>query len=179
MTHFEYLTTFMSFLYAIMVGRVFMTLSGLSFKSIDWRHVGWLVVIVANLLQAWWKIWGFHDLPLTYGLYLALIAHTVPFMFAVGVLTPNTAPDDWSSYFNSVRVRFFLSYCAFWLTMGLSNFLFTGIWYTTLVPFLLTLLAAVSKNRFVQWGVLTLLLTLFVLIGIRMSQAVPSSPFFL
>jgi len=81
MSQFEYLVTFTAFLYAVMVGRIFITLSGLSLKNLDRLHVAWLIILVANLIQAWWKGWSFHDMEYNYGLYLLEVAHNIPFFF--------------------------------------------------------------------------------------------------
>jgi hypothetical protein len=170
MTQFEYLVTFTAFLYAVMVGRIFITLSGLSLKNLDRLHVAWLIVLVANLIQAWWKGWSFHDMEFNYGLYLLEVSHTIPLFFAVGALTPNREPEDWSIYFQSIRVRFFLSYILLFVTLGISNYVFSGIWYSTIGAIIFSLLGLLFKNRIVQWAVVLIFMLMFIAIGIRMAQ---------
>ena len=170
MTQFEYLVTFTAFLYAIMVGRIFITLSGLSLKNLDRLHVAWLIVLVANLIQAWWKGWSFHDMEFNYGLYLLEVSHTIPFFFAVGALTPTREPENWSIYFQSIRVRFFLSYTLLFVTLGISNYVFSGFWFSTIGAIIFSLLGLFFKNRIVQWAVVLLFMLMFIVIGIRMTQ---------
>jgi hypothetical protein len=174
MTHFEYLAIFISFLYAGMVGRIFVTLSGLSLKTLNWQHVGWLAVLFINLIQAWWKGWSFHDAQMNYGLYVAYLAHTVPFMFTVGVLTPVKDPGNWTEYFQAVRVRFFLSYGLFWLTLLISNYIFTGDPFTTLVPVILSIIGATVRKPVVQWILLAFFTTIFLMMGIAMTTGAVS-----
>ena len=61
MSHFEYLITFVSFVFAIVVSRILVTLAELEFKKISWLHVGWLVVLALNIFQMWWIRWSWND----------------------------------------------------------------------------------------------------------------------
>ena len=170
MTHFEYLTTFKSFLYAIMVGRIITTLAGLSWKQLTWQHVGWLVILLINLVQAWWKMWSGHDSVWSYGFFIISMAHVIPMMYAVVVLTPAKDPADWAEYLAANRVKFFVAYAVFWVAIGVSNYLGGANWGGTIVPFLLMALGASTANRFVQNGLIVFFAIVFVLIGISMSR---------
>jgi hypothetical protein len=44
MSQFEFVLTSVSFLIAIMLGRVISTVSTMTIKMMDFRHVGWLVI---------------------------------------------------------------------------------------------------------------------------------------
>ena len=169
MTQFEYLTTFTAFLYAIMVGRAVITLAGMTSGSRYSRHILWLVVLIINLFQAWWLRWSGHDDQLTYGSYLLSIAHTIPLIFAVAILSPAKEPGDWKSYLESTRVWFFISYALFWVAIGVSNFFLGSNASGAIGPFFLCVLGAATAQRHVQWGIPLFFLLVFILIGISLT----------
>jgi hypothetical protein len=168
-THFEYITIFTSFLYAIMVGRIVNTLAGLGSGRMAWRHVAWLVILLVNLAQTWWIGWSGHDFEYTYGFYILSLALAVPLMFSVAVLTPTNDPEDWVTYLASSRVRFFVAYGIFWLMIGLSNYLGGGEWRGPIVPFIMSVVGASVVNRYVQIGTLIFFATAFMGMGIRLA----------
>jgi hypothetical protein len=168
MTQFEYVSTFVSILYAIMVGRAVITLAGMSFRHASWLHVSWIAILLVNILQTWWIRWSGHDEVYHYGWFILSVAHTIPMMFAVATLAPVKPPDYWSVYFEENRVRFFSSYLAFWVIIGISNFFGGGGWKAIIGPILFSIAGALFKNRFVQTAVPVIFATMFVLVGVMM-----------
>ena len=170
MTQFEYLSTFVSILYAIMVGRAVSTLASLTFNNANWRHVAWIAVLLVNILQTWWKGWSGHDELYHYGWFILSVAQTIPLMFAVATLTPAKRPDDWSKYFEDNRIRFFASYGTFWIIIGFSNFMGSGNWKGAIGPLLFSIAGATLKNRYVQTVIPVIFLTIFILVGVNMAR---------
>ena len=168
MTQFEYLSTFISILYAIMVGRAIATLSGLSLETIYWRHVAWVAILLLNILQTWWKRWSGHDDLYHYGWFLLAVAHTIPLMFAMATLTPSDRPDKWSTYFEKSRVRFFAGYSTFWVIIGFSNFMGGGSWTGAILPLVMSTIGASSGHRIVQTIVPLYFAIMFIAVGVGM-----------
>jgi hypothetical protein len=169
MTQFEYLSTFVSILYAIMVGRAVSTLASLTFDTVNWRHFAWIAVLLVNILQTWWIRWSGHDELYHYGWFILSVAHTIPMMFAVATLSPVKHPDNWSTYFEDNRIRFFSSYGTFWIIIGFSNFMGNGNWTGAIGPLLFCIVGATLKNRYVQTVLPVIFLTIFILIGVNMA----------
>jgi hypothetical protein len=170
MTQFEYLSTFVSILYAIMVGRTITVLAGLARENVSWRHVVWIAILLINILQTWWMRWGGHDEVYHYGWFILSVLHTIPLMFAVATLCPSKTPDSWSTYFEANRVRFFASYGTFWVTIGLSNFMGGSNWTGTLGPLIFTIVGAIFPHRYVQTVIQIVFLMVFATIGVSMAM---------
>lgn len=168
MTQFEYLSTFVSILYAIMVGRTITVLAGLTRENVSWRHVVWIAIILINILQTWWIRWSGHDEIYHYGWFILAVLHTIPLMFAVATLCPAKSPNNWSEHFAAIRVRFFVSYAMFWDVVGLNNFLGGSDWLGLAGPLLFSIIGATVPHRHVQTAIQVIFLTMFTAIGISM-----------
>jgi hypothetical protein len=75
-----------------------------------------------------------------------------------------------------VRVRFFLSYGLFWLTLLISNYIFSGDPFTIIGPVVFSIVGATVKKPAVQWLLLFLFITIFILVGIAMTIGAASWP---
>lgn len=171
MSHFEYLNTFVSFVFAIMVGRTLVTLSDVTFRKISWLHVAWLVVLTFNMLQIWWLRWGFNDdQGYNYFDYLLLLGPAFALAFAVAVLTPSDEPADWSEFFQEKRVQFFSSYGVFWLTLIGSHLYYGGNWNGVAVPVLFCALGAAIKNLYFQYVLVVFFISIFALRAYRLGM---------
>ncbi len=155
MSHFEYLNTFVSFVFAIMVSRIVVTLSEVAFKKISWLHVGWLIVLAFNMFQMWWLRWSYNDSQgYNYFDYLIFLAPAFALAFTVAVLTPSDEPPDWSEFLKSKRIQFFSSYGIFWLTL-ISGYIYDGgDWRGVAGPFVLCVLGVLIENKYFQYMLL-------------------------
>jgi hypothetical protein len=169
MSHFEYLNTFVSFVFAIMVSRILVTLSEVSFKKISWLHVAWLIVLAFNMFQMWWLRWSYNDgQGYNYFDYLIFLAPAFALAFTVAVLTPSDDPPDWSEFLKSKRIQFFSSYAVFWLTL-MGGFLYDGgSGLGVLAPFILCVLGALIKHKYFQYVLLTFFILAFILRAYQM-----------
>ena len=166
MTQFEFVITGLSLLVAIMLGRVISTLSTLNAKTLDLKHLGWVLVLTFQLLLAWWLTWRYRELTFTARTYFAFLAPIVVLMYSAATLTPIGRKDKWSDYFESVRVRFFISYALFWVMLFLSQWVLLNQLRPSVVPFVLCVVGATTKHRIVQWTILALMAMVFVLVGV-------------
>lgn len=163
MSHFEYLNTFVSFVFAIMVGRILVTLSELSFKKISWLHVGWLVVLMLNMLQIWWLRWSGNDeAEYNYFDYLFMLTPAFALAFAVAALTPTHEPQDWSEFLKSKRIQFFSTYGFFWLSIVGNHIYYGGDWKGAAGPIVLCALGALIKNRYFHFALLGWFIFIFI-----------------
>lgn len=164
MSHFEYLITFVSFVFAIVVSRILVTLAELEFKKISWLHVGWLVVLALNIFQMWWLRWSWNDeLGYNYFDYLVFLAPALVLVFTVAVLTPSDEPEDWSEFMKSKRIPYFVSYGLFWLSILGNHLHYGGYWKGAVAPIILCALGAVFSNRYFQYLLLVFFASVFVL----------------
>lgn len=166
MNQFEFVITGVSLLIAIMMGRVISTLSSLNAKTLYWRHAGWVLVLTFQLLLAWWLSWRYRELTFTAQTYFAFLAPLLVLMYAVATLTPSGRKDDWADYFESIRVRFFVSYSLFWVALFVSQWILMDRVRLPVVPFMLCVIGASTGNRVVQWAVLASMAIFFVVAGV-------------
>jgi hypothetical protein len=172
MSHFEFVYTGFSFLVALMMGRILLTLAQLDPKSVDKRHVGWLVVLLIHAMLFWWLSWRYHDVDFSVHKYFALLTPALILVFTISILTPDKESTDWAEYFECKRKRFFGSYTVFWVVLGFSQYVLSGEIAPSVVPLLLSVLGVSFGNKFVQWGVLLLMGTVLTLIGLVFPESV-------
>jgi hypothetical protein len=175
MSHFEFVYTGFSFLVALMLGRLLKALAQLDFKSADKRHTAWLVVLIIHSMLFWWLGWRYHDLDFSVHKYFALLTPALILFFTISVLTPDNEPKDWAQFFESRRKRFFGSYTLFWVVLGLAQYVISNEIRPSVAPLLLSVLGASFSNKFVQWGVLVLMGTVFLLLAFVFPENVTES----
>lgn len=166
MNQFEFVITGLSLLVAIMLGRVISTLSTINTKTVDLRHVGWMLILAFHLLLAWWFSWRYRELTFTVQTYFASLIPVFVLMYSVATLTPIGRMDKWSEYFEKVRVRFFISYAIFWVALFFSQWVLLNQLRPSIAPFVLCVVGASSGHKIIQLTVLALMATVFVLVGV-------------
>jgi len=140
--------------FAIMVSRILVTLSDVSFKKVSWLARGFGLEYV----PAWWLRWSFNDnAGYNYFDYLILLAPALALAFTVAVLTPSDEPADWSDFQKSKRVQYFSSYGILWLTLFGSQLYYAGNWKSVVGPIVFCALGAFIKNRYFQYVLLAFL----------------------
>lgn len=65
-------------------------------------------MLTFQLLLAWRLSWRYRDLAFTAKTYFALLAPILVLMYSDAALTPSGRTDDWSDYFKSIPVCFFV-----------------------------------------------------------------------
>ena len=164
MSQFEFTLTLFSILIAVIFGRLVSTLSSITSRTADYQHVGWLFVLLLNLLLSYWLFWESRNDATTFAEYVALLTTGGLLIYAVCLLTPSAVQDDWHGYFDGVRARFYMGYGGHFASDTLFEFLLHRDVSANWIPIGLCIFGALVPDKRAQWLTLSLFLLTFTLV---------------
>jgi len=99
LTHFEYVTVFLSIVMALAVAELLAGLGRLIRERqrvrVYWVHVAWMIMAIMAVTQSWWVVWASrtHDFS-NFLEYFSLILPRFLFVLCAFLLSPPIAPGE-------------------------------------------------------------------------------------
>ena len=144
MSHFEYISVFVSIILALGVARLLDGI-GPAFRS-DGRSlvlIGWMIQKFLNIVLWWWILWAGLNVEWNLGLFVyEMVVPIVLYLQCKALTTPSsTSPDDWGARFEEIRAIFFVGNLVLVTSVLMVPILFPTVqMMTSSVPALILLL---------------------------------------
>lgn len=133
MSLFEFVTVMISMILALSLGQL---LSGVSFLLKTERNIHrylphslWLACIGVTVINHWWSLWDFRDLPWDYATFIYILIAPTLVSLAVGLIAPDqsgSGPIDLQMQFTRIRKTFASVFSVYVLAMWFDGPLLAG-----------------------------------------------------
>ena len=164
MTRFEFLIVAFSILISMAIARL---LEGIvhqaRYRSGDWMHSSWLVLVLLNALTLWWVLWELNQATWSFYAFLVLLTGPMLIFAQAAVLIPsdpNTVKDWRAHFFANAKFFFLLRAVAVVQTIIAGHFIAgvlpSRILYVGPVIFVVFVVAAYTQNQRYHLAVLVL-----------------------
>ena len=110
MTHFEYLAIAPSLILSFSLARALSNLAPIfNSKNRYWIHITWVVVLLVNHILIFWSYWLFQaNEAWTLAEFVLFLIHPVGLLVVTSLLVPNTEVSDYRTYFESIRIHYYV-----------------------------------------------------------------------
>lgn len=174
MTLFEYLAIAFSLVFSFTALRL---VSGLPYAldperrySVHAFHVFLMLIVTPTIF---WGFWSFRDGEWNWLLFMSALASPATLYFLACALIPDapSAVTSWRSHFYSVRRRYFLGFCVWFLILSVNTTFLLGlppvhpVRATHLLLLAAGIVGAASENPLVHFAITIVLGTLIIAIG--------------